>query len=49
VMRSLRSIVFRAAPDGRELDLLRAMAIEVVRTIGRVKRQNTPLELPDSQ
>lgn len=49
VMRSLRSIVFRAAPDGRELDLLRAMAIEVVRTIERVKRQNTPLELPDSQ
>ena len=36
VMRSLRSIVFRAAPDGRELDLLRAMAIEVVRTIERV-------------
>ena len=38
VIRSLRSIVFRAAPDGRELDLLRAVAIEVVRTIDRVKR-----------
>ena len=38
VMRSLRSIVFRAAPDGRELDLLRAMAIEVLRTIDRERR-----------
>lgn len=36
VMRSLRSMIFRAAPDSRELDLLRAMAIEVVRTIDRV-------------
>ena len=35
VMRSLRSILFRAAPDGREVDLLRAMAIEVLRTIDR--------------
>ena len=48
VMRSLRSIVFRAAPDGRELDLLRAMAIEVVRTIDRVKRGNASSESPDS-
>jgi TrmH family RNA methyltransferase len=38
VMRSLRSIVFRAAPDGREVDLLRAMAIEVLRTIERERR-----------
>src|SRR3984957_7685760 len=35
VLRSLRSLVFRAAPDARELTLLRAMAIEVVRTLGR--------------
>ena len=35
VLRSLRSLVFRAAPDSRELTLLRAMAIEVVRTLGR--------------
>lgn len=35
VMRSLRSMVYRAAPDGREVDLLRAMAIEVLRTIDR--------------
>jgi TrmH family RNA methyltransferase len=38
VMRSLRSIIFRAAPDGREVDLLRAMAIEVLRTIDRIRR-----------
>ncbi len=38
VMRSLRSIIFRAAPDGREVDLLRAMAIEVLRTIDRERR-----------
>jgi tRNA/rRNA methyltransferase/tRNA (cytidine32/uridine32-2'-O)-methyltransferase len=35
VLRSIRSLVFRAAPDSRELTLLRAMAIEVVRTLGR--------------
>jgi TrmH family RNA methyltransferase len=35
VMRSLRSMVYRASPDGREVDLLRAMAIEVLRTIDR--------------
>ena len=38
VMRSLRSILFRASPDGREVDLLRAMAIEVMRTIERERR-----------
>ena len=38
VMRSLRSIIFRAAPDGREVDLIRAMAIEVLRTIERERR-----------
>lgn len=35
VMRTLRSIVFRAAPDFRELMLLRASSIEVLRTIER--------------
>jgi tRNA C32,U32 (ribose-2'-O)-methylase TrmJ len=35
VLRSIRSLVFRAAPDARELTLLRAVAIEVVRTLGR--------------
>ena len=35
IMRSLRSMVYRAALDGREVDLGRAMAIEVVRTLER--------------
>jgi TrmH family RNA methyltransferase len=35
VMRSFREILFRAAPDGREASLLRAMGIEVVRYLGR--------------
>lgn len=39
VMRSLRSIIYRAAPDGREVDLLRAMSIEVMRTIERERRE----------
>jgi tRNA C32,U32 (ribose-2'-O)-methylase TrmJ len=36
VLRSVRSLMFRAAPDARELTLLRAMAIEVARTFGRL-------------
>jgi tRNA C32,U32 (ribose-2'-O)-methylase TrmJ len=39
VMRGLRSLVYRAQPDARETDLLRAMAIEVLRTIDRVARR----------
>jgi TrmH family RNA methyltransferase len=39
VLRSLRSLVFRAQPDARELTLARSMAIEVLRTIDRVQRQ----------
>ena len=38
VMRSLRSIIYRAQPDGRETDFLRAMSIEVLRTIDRERR-----------
>jgi TrmH family RNA methyltransferase len=37
VMRTLRSISFRASLDSREVNLLRAMAIEVMRTIERVR------------
>jgi len=37
VMRTVRSLLFRAAPDSRELDLVRAMSIEVLRTIDRVQ------------
>lgn len=36
IMRSLRTIVFRARPDGRELALLRAVFIEIVRTVDRI-------------
>jgi TrmH family RNA methyltransferase len=35
IMRSLRSQVYRAGLDGREIDLGRAMAIEVLRTLER--------------
>src|SRR6476646_10501107 len=41
IMRSLRAITLRAAPDDRELSLLRAIALEVVRFLertGRVER-----------
>jgi TrmH family RNA methyltransferase len=41
IMRSLRAITFRAAPDERELALLRAMSLEVLRFLertGRVER-----------
>jgi TrmH family RNA methyltransferase len=38
IMRSLRSLVFRAAPDARELTMLRTASIEVLRTIEREKR-----------
>ena len=38
VMRSLRSIIYRAQPDSRETDFLRAMSIEVLRTIDRERR-----------
>ena len=38
VMRGVRSLAFRARPDQRELSLLRAMAIEVVRFLRRTAR-----------
>lgn len=38
IMRSVRSLLNRANPDARELTLVRAMGIEVLRTIDRVKR-----------
>lgn len=37
IMRTIRSLVFRAAPDRREAALLRAAAIEVLRTLERVR------------
>ena len=38
IMRSVRSLLARAAPDARELMLVRAMAIEVLRTLDRIRR-----------
>lgn len=38
VMRSVRSLAFRAAPNAREIELVRAMAIEVVRAFERQRR-----------
>jgi TrmH family RNA methyltransferase len=35
VLRSLRSLTYRAAPDAREIDLMRSIAIEVMRAIER--------------
>lgn len=42
VLRAVRSMVARAAPDARELSLLRAMAIEVVKKLERVRRSLAP-------
>ena len=39
IMRSIRSLVFRAKPDVRELLMLRAASIEVLRTIEREKKR----------
>jgi tRNA/rRNA methyltransferase/tRNA (cytidine32/uridine32-2'-O)-methyltransferase len=37
VLRSLRSLTYRAAPNAREIMLARAVALEVLRTIDRVR------------
>lgn len=42
VMRSLRSLVMRADPNARELSLVRAMAIEVVKKLQRVQASVSP-------
>lgn len=41
VLRSLRSLTYRASPDAREIDLMRAMAIEVLRAIDRAREPRT--------
>ncbi len=38
IMRSIRSLAHRAGPDAREINLLRAAAIEVVRSLERVAK-----------
>lgn len=40
VMRSIRSLLARAETDARELMLVRAMGIEVLRTLGRVEKRH---------
>jgi TrmH family RNA methyltransferase len=45
IMRSIRTMTYRAAPDSRELSLLRAAALEVLRFLertGRVERSLPP-------
>jgi TrmH family RNA methyltransferase len=39
VLRSLRSLTFRAAPDAREIELQRAVFIEVVRALERARQR----------
>jgi len=50
IMRTVRSLAFRAAPDAREIELMRAMAIEVVRAMERERKQRgqRPTEPADS-
>ncbi|MGH7662744.1 MAG: RNA methyltransferase [Gemmatimonadaceae bacterium] len=38
IMRTVRSLAFRASPDAREMQLIRAMALEVVRYFERTGR-----------
>ncbi len=49
VMRSLRSMIFRAAPDARELLLLRTASIEVLRTIERESRLAVRIALENAK
>jgi len=39
IMRSVRSLAYRANPDAREIELMRAMAIEVVRATERERKK----------
>lgn len=49
IMRTVRSLAFRAAPDAREIELMRAMAIEVVRAMERERKQRAkPSESADA-
>lgn len=38
ILRTVRSLAFRAAPDAREIELVRAMVFEVLRTLDRGRR-----------
>jgi len=48
IMRTMRSLVFRANPDGRELLMLRTASIEVLRTIERESRLAVQRALADA-
>jgi len=37
ILRTVRSLAFRASPDAREIELVRAMALELVHTIDRAR------------
>ena len=39
IMRTVRTVFYRSAPDSRELALLRAIFIEIVRTIDRITKR----------
>ena len=39
-MRGIRSLVFRASPDERELGLTRAIAFEILRTLDRERKRS---------
>ena len=41
ILRTIRSLAFRASPDARQIELLRAMAIEVVRALDRTRAGHT--------
>jgi TrmH family RNA methyltransferase len=41
IMRSVRSLAYRARPDAREIELMRAMAIEVVRAMERERKKHS--------
>jgi tRNA C32,U32 (ribose-2'-O)-methylase TrmJ len=41
IMRTVRSLAYRARPDAREIELLRAMAFEVMHALKRA-RKGTP-------
>jgi tRNA/rRNA methyltransferase/tRNA (cytidine32/uridine32-2'-O)-methyltransferase len=45
VMRSARSLLYRAEPDGRELDCVRVVALEILRSLDRVRKE-APGEVP---
>lgn len=42
IMRTLRSLTFRAAPDARELSLVRAMSLEIINYLHRTGRPLPP-------